>query len=173
MWKSEPQGVLPWALSPAVTDRCPAGCWAAGCSHGGADGQVAAVLVHQRLQLALLRGGCGASLVRLEQRVGGDGAVGAVAGLAQIDLHAVVDGGMIGDVRFLDGGVALVGGVLHDLGDAGVHLGGGFAGAVGRILLLVVRRGGDVQRDRLRVGDFSERRRRLRRACPHRCRGRP
>ena len=122
---------------------------------GGADGQVAAVLVHQRLQLALLRGGCGAPLVRLEQRVGGDGAVGAVAGLAQIDLHAVVDGGMIVDVRFLDGGVALVGGVLHDLGDAGVHLGGGFAGAVGRILLLVVRRGGDVQRDRLRVGDLQ------------------
>ena len=23
MWKSEPQGVLPWALSPAVTDQMP------------------------------------------------------------------------------------------------------------------------------------------------------
>ena len=120
MWKSEPQGVLPWALSPAVTDRCLQVAGQLTVLTGGADGQVAAVLVHQRLQLALLRGGCGAPLVRLEQRVGGDGAVGAVAGLAQIDLHAVVDGGMIVDVRFLDGGVALVGGGLHDLGDAGV-----------------------------------------------------
>ena len=124
---------------------------------GGGDGQVAAVLEQHDLQLTLLSLGSRAVLVGSQQLVGG--LLGN--GLTQIQLHAVEQLLVIGQVGGLDSLIAVFNRGGHIGADSGGQLGVSLAGAVVVVVglvfvpegVLVVGGGGQVDGDGVSTGD--------------------